>query len=161
MPSFDIVSKVNWHEVDNALNQANKELSQRFDFKGSDTKIELKDESFAIESADEFKVKQAVEVLHGKLAKRQVPLDALDAGAIEPAGGGRARQQIKVQSGIEEKTAKSIVKAIKTAKFKVQAAIQGDSVRVTGKKRDDLQEVMAMLRDGSYGQPLQFDNFRD
>ncbi len=161
MPSFDIVSKVNWHEVDNALNQSNKELAQRFDFKGSDTKVELKEEAFAIESSDEFKVQQAVDVLHGKLAKRQVPLDALDAGEIEPAGGGRARQQIKVKSGIEEKTAKSIVKSIKTAKLKVQAAIQGDSVRVTGKKRDDLQGVIAMLKDESYGQPLQFENFRD
>lgn len=161
MPSFDVVSKVDWHEVDNAMNQANKELSQRFDFKGSNTKIELKEEAFHIESADDFKVKQAVEVLNGKLAKRKVPLDALDAGEIQPAGGGRSRQEIKVKSGIEEKTAKSIVKAIKAAKIKVQAAIQGDSVRVTGKKRDDLQGVISMLGDESYGQPLQFENFRD
>ena len=161
MPSFDVVSKVDWHEVDNAMNQANKELAQRFDFKGSKTRIELKEEAFAIESADEFKVGQAVEVLNGKLAKRHVPLDALDAGTIEPAAGGRARQQIKVKSGVEEKTAKSIVKAIKSAKLKVQAAIQGDSVRITGKKRDDLQNVISLLRDESYGQPLQFENFRD
>lgn len=161
MPSFDVVSKVSWNEVDNALNQANKELAQRFDFKGSNTKIELKEECLGIESADDFKVKLAVEVLHGKLAKRKVPLDALEEGAIQPAGGGRARQEIKVKSGIEEKTAKSIVKAIKNAKIKVQAAIQGDCVRVTGKKRDDLQEVMSLLGDGSYGQPLQFENFRD
>jgi hypothetical protein len=161
MPSFDVVSKVSWHEVDNALNQANKELAQRFDFKGSNTSIELKEEAFNVESADDFQVKQAVEVLHGKLAKRKVPLDSLEAGDVEPAGGGRSRQQIKVKSGIEEKTAKSIVKSIKTSKLKVQAAIQGDSVRVTGKKRDDLQNVIAMLKDESYGQPLQFENFRD
>jgi uncharacterized protein YajQ (UPF0234 family) len=161
MPSFDVVSKVSWNEVDNALNQANKELVQRFDFKGSNTKIELKEEAFHIESTDDFKVKQAVEVLSSNLAKRQVPLDALETGEIQPAGGGRARLEIKVRSGVDEKTAKAIVKSIKTAKMKVQAAIQGDTVRVTGKKRDDLQEVMAHLRDGKFGQPLQFENFRD
>lgn len=161
MPSFDVVSKVDWHEVDNALNQANKELSQRFDFKGSNTKIELKEEAFEVESADDFKVRQAVEVLTGKLAKRQVPLGALDHGDVEAAGGGRARQSIRVKSGIEEKTAKSIVKAVKASKIKVQAAIQGDTVRVTGKKRDDLQEIISMLGDGGYDQPLQFENFRD
>jgi uncharacterized protein YajQ (UPF0234 family) len=161
MPSFDIVSKVTWSEVDNALNQANKELIQRFDFKGSNTKIELKDECLTIESADEFKVKQAVEVLQGKLAKRKVPLDALEEEPIQAAGGGRSRQEIKVKSGIEEKTAKAIVKSIKSTKIKVQAAIQGDTVRITGKKRDDLQEVITLLGDASHGQPLQFENFRD
>lgn len=161
MPSFDVVSKVSWHEVDNALNQANKELAQRFDFKGSNTSIELKEESFIVESSDDFKVKQAVEVLHGKLAKRKVPLETLEAAPIEPASGGRARQTIKVRSGIEETTAKAIVKSIKGTKIKVQAAIQGDSVRITGKKRDDLQDTIAHLRDGDFGQPLQFENFRD
>jgi uncharacterized protein YajQ (UPF0234 family) len=161
MPSFDVVSKVDWHEVDNALNQANKELSQRYDFRGSDTKVELKEEAFLIESADEFKVKAAVEVLEGKLAKRKVPLDCLDAGKIEDAAGGRARQEIKVKSGIEQEVAKKIVKSIKDKKMKVQSAVQGDCVRVSGKKRDDLQTVIEHLKESSFGQPLQYENFRD
>lgn len=161
MPSFDVVSKVSWHEIDNALSQANKELGQRYDFRGTNTKIEIKDEAFLVESADDFKVKAAVEVLHAKLAKRKVPLGALDAGAIEKAGQGRARQTIKVRCGIEQDIARKIVKSIKDAKMKVQAAIQSDSVRVSGKKRDDLQAVIAMLEEGSFGQPLQFENFRD
>ena len=161
MPSFDVVSTVSWHEIDNALNQATKELGQRFDFRGSDTKIELKEQVFHIESSDEYKVGAAVEVLREKLAKRKVPLEALDAGKIEPAGGMRARQEIKIKSGIESDVAKKIVKSIKDGKLKVQAAIQGDAVRVSGKNRDDLQAVIAQLRGGSFGQPLQFENFRD
>ncbi len=161
MPSFDVVSKVSWHEIDNALGQASKELSQRYDFRGSDTKIEVKDEAFVVESADDFKLKAAVEVLHSKLAKRKVPLGALDAGEIDKAGQGRARQTIKVRCGIEQDIARKIVKTIKDAKMKVQAAIQSDSVRVSGKKRDDLQAVIALLEEGSFGQPLQFENFRD
>jgi len=161
MPSFDIVSKVDWHEVDNALNQASKELAQRYDFKGSDTTIELKEEAFLLESADDYKVKAALEVLEGKLAKRQVPLGALDAGEIEPAHGGRARQTIKVKAGIDQDTARAIVKAIKATKRKVQGAISGDTVRVSGKKRDDLQEIMELVREKNFGQPLQFENMRD
>lgn len=161
MPSFDIVSKVDWHEVDNALNQANKELAQRYDFKGSSTAIELKDEAFLLESADDFRVKAALEVLEGKLAKRKVPLGALERGEIEPAHGGRARQTVKVRAGIEQDTARAIVKAIKVVKLKVQAAITGDLVRVSGKKRDDLQSVMQLVREKDFGQPLQFENYRD
>lgn len=161
MPSFDVVSKVDWHEIDNALNQATRELTQRFDFKDTNTTIVLKDEAFLVESADDHKLKAAVEVLEGKLAKRKVPLGALEHGAIEPASGGRARQTIKVRSGIETDTARAVVKAIKDAKFKVQAAIQGDVVRVSGKKRDDLQEVIAALRESKFSQPLQFENYRD
>ena len=161
MPSFDVVSKVDWHEVDNALNQANKELTQRYDFRGSATKLELKEEEFFIESSDEFKLKAALEVLEGKLAKRKVPLESLDPGKIEDASGGRARQQIKVKSGIEQVVAKKIVKSIKDKKMKVQAAVQGDCVRVSGKKRDDLQAVIELLGESSFGQPLQFENFRD
>ena len=161
MPSFDVVSKVDWHEIDNALNQATRELTQRFDFKDTNTSIVLKDEAFQIESADEHKLEAAVEVLEGKLAKRKVPLGALDRGVIESASGGRARQTIKVRSGVEQETARAVVKAIKDAKLKVQAAIQGDVVRVSGKKRDDLQEVIAMLRDRKFEQPLQYENFRD
>jgi cyclic-di-GMP-binding protein len=161
MPSFDVVSKVDWHEIDNALNQATRELTQRFDFKDTNTSIELKDEAFQIESADEHKLAAAVEVLEGKLAKRKVPLGALDRGKVESASAGRARQTIKVRSGVETETARAVVKAIKDAKLKVQASIQGDVVRVSGKKRDDLQEVIALLRDQKFEQPLQYENFRD
>jgi uncharacterized protein YajQ (UPF0234 family) len=161
MPSFDVVSKVDWHEVDNALNQANKELVQRYDFRGSATKLELKEEEFCLESSDEFKLKAALEVLEGKLAKRKVPLECLEPGKIEDASSGRARQQVKVKSGIEQVVAKKIVKTIKDKKMKVQAAVQGDCVRVSGKKRDDLQAVIELLGESSFGQPLQFENFRD
>ena len=161
MPSFDVVSKVTMNEVDNALNQANKELGQRFDFRGSDTSIKLVEQVMTVESADEFKVKAAVEVLREKLAKRKVPLEALEMGKLEPAASGRARQEIKIRSGIETEVAKKIVKHIKDAKLKVQAAIQGDSVRVSGKNRDDLQDTIAKLKAADFGQPLQFENFRD
>jgi uncharacterized protein YajQ (UPF0234 family) len=161
MPSFDVVSKVDWHEVDNALQQARKELAQRYDFKGSNTELELKDEVFVLESADDYKVGAAYEVLLGKLAKRSVPLGALEKGEIQPAAGGRARQEIKVRSGVDTETAKRIVKAIKGTKMKVQGAIQSDSVRVSGKKRDDLQEIIALLKEEDFGLPLQFENFRD
>ncbi len=161
MPSFDVVSKVDWHEVDNALNQAVKELIQRFDFKGTNTTIELKEEAFNIESADDYKVSAAREVLEGKLAKRGVPLGSLKIGEVEPAGGGRARQSIKIRSGLEQETGKKLVKSIKDAKLKVQAAIQGESVRITGKKRDDLQTAIGLLKDQDFGQPLQYENFRD
>jgi cyclic-di-GMP-binding protein len=161
MPTFDIVSKVNWHEVDNALGQAVKEVTQRYDFKGSDTKMELVEKAFQIESSDEYKVNAAVEVLEGKLAKRGVSLKTLDKGKVEPASGGRARQKIGVKAGIETDKAKAIVKDIKGTKLKVQVAIQADSLRVTGKSRDDLQEAIAFLKKADYGLPLQFENFRD
>jgi uncharacterized protein YajQ (UPF0234 family) len=161
MPTFDVVSKVNWHEVDNALGQAVKEVTQRFDFKGSDTKMELVDKAFQIESADEYKVNAAVEVLEGKLAKRGVSLKTLDKGKVEPAGGARAKQKIGIKAGIEGDKAKAIVKDVKATKLKVQVAIQADSLRVSGKSRDDLQEAIAFLKKGDYGLPLQFENFRD
>jgi uncharacterized protein YajQ (UPF0234 family) len=161
MPTFDVVSKVNWHEVDNALGQAIKEVGQRYDFKGSDTKIELVDKAFQIESSDEFKVNAAVEVLEGKLAKRGVSLKSLDKGKVEPAGGSRARQKIVVKAGIETDKAKAIVKDVKGTKLKVQIAIQADSLRVSGKSKDDLQEAIAFLKKADYGLPLQFENFRD
>ena len=160
MPSFDVVSKVNWHEVDNALGQAVKEVGQRFDFKGSDTKIELVDQAFQIESTDDFKVKAAVEVLEGKLAKRTVSLACLDKKPIQMAGS-RARQKIGIKAGIETDTAKAIVKDIKGTKMKVQVAIQGDSLRISGKNRDDLQEAIAWLKKADFKLPLQFENFRD
>jgi uncharacterized protein YajQ (UPF0234 family) len=161
MPSFDVVSKVDWQEIDNATNQALREVGQRYDFKGSDTKIEITDGTFLIESDDEYKVKACAEVLEGKLAKRSVPLGALKKEKIEDASGGRARQKIVVRSGLETEIAKKIVKDIKQLKLKVQAAIQGDSLRITGKKRDDLQECIGHLKAGDWGQPLQYENFRD
>jgi len=161
MPTFDVVSKVDWHEVDNALGQAVKEVSQRYDFKGSETKIELVDKALQLESADDFKIKAAVEVLEAKLAKRGVSLQCLDKQKIEAASGNRARQKIGIKAGIEIETAKKIVKDIKASKMKVQVAIQADSLRVSGKQRDDLQEAIAFLKKGDYGLPLQFENFRD
>lgn len=161
MASFDVVSNVDWHEVDNALNQAGKEVSQRYDFKGTDTSIQLKDGCLVIESADDYKVKAAVEVLEAKLARRKVPLGALDPGEVEPAAGGRARQSIRIRSGLEQDTGRALVKVIKEAKLKVQASIQGESVRVSGKKRDDLQTVISLLKEKKFAQPLQFENYRD
>jgi len=161
MPTFDVVSKVNWHEVDNALGQALKEVQQRYDFKGSDTRLELVEKAFQIESSDEFKIKAAVEVLEGKLAKRGVALQCLDKGKIETASGSRARQKIGIKAGIESEVAKKIVKDVKGTKLKVQVAIQADSLRVSGKQRDDLQEAIAFLKKGNYGLPLQFENFRE
>ena len=146
MPSFDVVSKVDWHEVDNALGQARKELAQRYDFKGTDTKVELSDGALLIESADDYKVGAALEVVEGKLAKRKVPLGALQRGKVEPAAGGRARQKIDIRCGIDADCGRAIVKLAKKTKLKVQVAIQGDSVRVSGKKRDDLQEVIAIRK---------------
>ena len=161
MPSFDVVSKVNWHEVDNALGQAMKEISQRFDFKGTATKIALKDQAFVVESSDEYKVRAAVEVLEGRLVRRKVPLGALSRGDIEPAAGGRARQTIAIRCGIDADTGRAIVRHVKKMKLKVQVAVQGDQVRISGKKRDDLQQVIAALKSERFERPLQFENFRD
>ena len=161
MPSFDVVSQVDRQEIDNALTQARKEISQRYDFKDTKTTIETEADDIHINSTDDFKVKATVEVLQEKLARRQVPLKALVYGTIEPAAGGRAKQTITVQQGIATEKARDIVKKIKDAKLKVQAQIQADQVRVTGKKRDDLQAAIALLKQHDFGLPLQFVNFRD
>ena len=161
MPSFDVVSEVDLQEVDNAVNQARKEVTQRYDFKGSDTEIAHEGTEIRITSSDEYKVKAVVEVLQGKAAKRQIPLKAFVYGKIDAAGGGRAKQTVTVQQGIAIEKARQIVKVLKDSKLKVQAQIQGDKVRVTGKKRDDLQEAIAFLRKSEVGLPLQFNNFRD
>lgn len=161
MPSFDIVNEIDFAEIDNALNQANKELTQRFDFKGSNTTIERKDKEIMVNSADDYKVQAAVDVLQAKLAKRSVSLKSLELGKIEPAASGRAKQNIKVLEGIEKDKAKELIKTIKDSKLKVQASIQGETVRVTGKKRDDLQEVISLLKGLDFSLPLQFNNFRD
>jgi len=161
MPSFDVVSEVDAQEVDNAVNQASKEIGQRFDFKGTDTRIERDNLEITITSSDEFKVKAAGEVLDGKLTKRGISLKAVEYGKIEPAAGGKARQALKIQHGVSTDNARKIVKHIKDAKLKVQAQIQGEQVRVSGKNRDDLQRVIQSLKEGDFGLPLQFVNFRE
>ena len=161
MPSFDVVSQVNLQEVDNAVNQARKEIAQRYDFKDTRTEISWDKKAITIVSESEFKVKAVVDVLQSKLVRRGVSLKSLKYGPIEPAAGGRARQVIEIQQGIDPERAREIVKVIKDSKLKVQAQIQADQVRVSGKKKDDLQEVIGLLREQDFGLPLQFVNFRD
>jgi len=160
--SFDIVSRVDLQEVQNAVNQANKEISTRFDFRGSKSRIEWneKDLALTVLSEDDHKRKSVVDVLETKLVKRGVAVRSLDFQKVEPAAGGTVRQVVKVQQGIPTERAKAIVKAIKDSKIRVQASIQGDQVRVAGKHRDDLQGVIALLKAGDFGAPLQFTNYR-
>ncbi|HSQ65859.1 MAG TPA: YajQ family cyclic di-GMP-binding protein [Polyangiaceae bacterium] len=160
MPSFDIVSKVQWNEVDNALNQAQKEIAQRFDFKDTGTEVEKTAEGIAIRSDSEDRAKAAYKVLEDKLVKRKVSLKHLDVGKIE-ASGKTHRMNIKVKEGIEVDHAKEIVKRIKDSKIKVQASIQEQQVRVSGKNRDDLQQAIALVRAAGLPVELQFVNFRD
>ena len=160
MPSFDVVSEVEMHELSNAIDQANKEVSTRFDFKGINANFKLADNGIAMECESKFQLNQMKDMLYNKCTKRGVDLGNLKAGqAVEMAK--RATQRIEIQQGIDKDIGRKIVKKIKQEKFKVQAAIQGDQVRVTGKKRDDLQAVMAMLKSEDMGVPLQFNNFRD
>lgn len=161
MPSFDVVSKVDSHEVDNARNQASKEIAQRFDFKGTETTIEQTDEGIVIRSNSEGRLDAARDVLETKMVRRQVSLKSLDPQQPQQAGGNMWRQVIKLKEGVSKEKAKEIVKAIKDSKIRVQASIQGDAVRVSGKKRDDLQETIAMLKEADFDLPLQFVNFRD
>jgi uncharacterized protein YajQ (UPF0234 family) len=162
MASFDVVSQLDLQEVDNALNQARKEVSQRYDFKDTATVIEWdKKESISVESSDDFKVKAVDDVLREKLAKRHVSLKAIDFGSVEPGPGGRAKQEIKFRQGIDADRAREIVKIVKNVKLKVQAQVMGDQVRVSGKKRDDLQAAIAAIRARDFDLPLQFVNFRD
>ena len=161
VPSFDAVSRIDLQEVDNALNQTRKEVAQRYDLKDSKTEIGWDQKEITVTSADDFKVKSVVDVLQSKLVKRNVPIKNLDYGAIEPAQGGRARQKITVRQGIDTEKAREMVKFIKASGVKVQAQIMEDEVRVTGKKRDDLQDVIARLRAADLGIALQFVNFRD
>ncbi|MDT0501877.1 MULTISPECIES: YajQ family cyclic di-GMP-binding protein [unclassified Halomonas] len=161
MPSFDIVSEFDKHEASNAVDQANREIQTRFDFKGVDASFSLEGDSVSIEAEVDFQLKQMLDVLRNKLIARGIDARCLDAQ--EPVlSGVRARQEAQLKQGLDQKEAKDIVKRIKESKLKVQAQIQGEKVRVTGKKRDDLQAVMALLR-GEQGPdlPLQFDNFRD
>lgn len=161
MPSFDVVCKLDLQEVDNAIHQTERELSQRFDFRNVKTELRRDDFVLHVNSADEFKVRSVVDILRERLAKRQVPLAALEMKPIEPGPAGTAKQQIVLQQGIATDKAREIVKLVKESKLKVQAAIQADQVRVSGKKRDDLQAVIALLRGRDLGIAMQFTNFRD
>jgi len=161
MPSFDIVSEIDKPELNNALHQANKELSTRYDFKGTDARIEHSENKLVVFADNDFQVKQAGDVLFLKLSSRGVDLACLHAKEIEEIGGGKARQVFELKEGIDTELGRKLVKQIKDKKLKVQTAIQGDQLRVTGKKRDDLQTVIAFLKTADVGIPLQFNNFRD
>jgi cyclic-di-GMP-binding protein len=161
MPSFDVVSEADMIEVRNAVDQSNKEIGTRFDFKGSDARVEQKEHELTAFADSEFQLSQVKDVLTNKLAKRKVDVRFLDEGKIEKIGGDKVKQVIKVKNGIETETAKKITKIIKESKMKVQASIQGESVRVSGAKRDDLQAAMALLRKEVPDTPLEFNNFRD
>jgi uncharacterized protein YajQ (UPF0234 family) len=158
--SFDVVSKTDMQEVANAIQQAQKELAQRFDFKGSKSSIELAKDEITLVSDDEGKMRSVKDVVETKLVKRGVALKALDYGKIEPAAGGTVRLRAKIVQGIESEKAKAIVKTLKDAKLKVQASIQSDQVRVTGRSKDDLQKAIALIREKDFGIPLQFTNYR-
>ena len=158
--SFDIVSKTDYAEVTNAINQTTKEVSQRFDFKGSKSSIELAAEEITLVSDDESKLISVKDIVETKLVKRGVALKALEYQKLENASMGTVRQKAKIVQGIEIEKAKAIVKAIKDAKIKVQASIQSDQVRVTGRAKDDLQKAMAVVKANDYGVPLQFTNYR-
>jgi uncharacterized protein YajQ (UPF0234 family) len=161
MPSFDIVSNIDLHEITNAVDQANREVDTRFDFKGTNAKLELAKDKITLIAPTEFQLKQIDEILRNKLTKRQIDLRSLDYKSIS-TNLSEARQEVVVKQGIDQDNAKKITKLIKDSKLKVQASIQGDQVRVTGKKRDDLQEVMAFLRQAKEVEvPVQFTNFRD
>lgn len=161
MPSFDIVSQVDLSEVDNAVQNVMREISTRYDFKGSNSSVEVKDGGMLIHADDELKLKQVQEILRGKLHKRGIEPGQLDYGKEEKASGMSVRQHISVKEGIDKEMAKKIVKAIKSEKIKVQVAIQGEELRVSGKKRDDLQAVMQFVKSMGLEQPLQFKNRRD
>ena len=161
MPSFDIVSRTKIPEVDNAIQGAMREIGTRFDFKGSASSIERTDEIVLIKADDELKLKQVQELLRGYMAKRKVEVGALDFQKPEKAFGDSLRQTVVIKQGVERELAQKIVKMIKGMKAKVQVSIQGDELRVSGKKRDDLQAAMSLIEDSKISQPLQFVNFRD
>ena len=160
MPSFDTVSEVDLHEVSNAVDQANREIGNRYDFKGSSARVVQSEDQLTIQADNEFQLDQVRDILHFKLAKRGIDLGSLEQGKLETTVN-QARQALRVQQGISQDIAKRIVKLVKDAKIKVQASVQGDKVRVTGKNRDDLQKVIAMLKGAAIELPLQYNNFRD
>jgi len=161
MPSFDVVCETDMQEMDNAVNQTHKEITTRYDFKGGNSSIELNDEGITIIGDDDYKLNTVAEILRTKLVRRNLDPKCLEYGEAEDASGGTKRQAITIKQGIGQELAKTIVKTIKQEKMKVQAAIQGDQVRVTGKKRDDLQAVMALIKGMEADRPLKFTNFRD
>lgn len=160
MPSFDVVSELDGHEVANAVDQANREVDTRFDFKGTGAKFEVADFVVSLEAEADFQLKQMIDILTQKLARRGIDVACMQPQDPEIALN-KARQKVKLAHGIDSDTARKIVKLVKDAKLKVQSQVQGDQVRVTGKKRDDLQEVIALLKKSELGLPLQFTNFRD
>lgn len=160
MPSFDVVSEIDQHELNNAIDQANREISNRFDFKGTDSKVELTDNSLLITSSSEFQVKQIHDILESKVVKRGIDIRCLVYGDIEE-NNKEAKQPVTIKKGVDTELARKIVKMIKGSKLKVQAAIQGEQVRITGKKRDNLQETITMIKEAKFDLPLQYINFRD
>ena len=160
MPSFDIVSEFDKHELKNAVDQAHKEVETRFDFKGTDSSVELTEDKIVMVSESTFQLQQIFSIVCSKLTRRGIDIACMEVGDAKTSGKGM-RQEITLKQGIDSALAKKIVKLIKDKKLKVQAAIQGEQVRVTGKKRDDLQEVIQMLRQENLERPLQFENFRD
>ncbi len=160
MPSFDVVSEIDAHELANAVDQMNREISNRYDFKGSDAKVELKEKVLNVEASSEFQVQQMEDIIYSKLAKRNIDTRCLDKGKIEERGK-RAFQTITIKQGIDKELGKKMTKLVKDSKLKVQAAIQGEQLRVTGKNRDDLQAAIALFRQSDIELPLQFTNFRD
>ncbi len=161
MPSFDTVCEPNLVEVRNAVDNAAKEIGTRFDFKGTAAAIELKDKDITLTGDADFQLQQVEDILRGKLTKRNVDVRFLDRGDVQKAGGDKVKQVIKVKNGIDAETGKKIQRILKDSKLKVQAAIQGDAVRVTGAKRDDLQAAMALIKKDVADLPLSFNNFRD
>jgi uncharacterized protein YajQ (UPF0234 family) len=160
MPSFDVVSEIDLHEVTNAIDQTNREVGNRFDFKGTDARVEQAEHVLSVHGENDFQIRQVTDILHKKLAKRGIDIAALVEGEIITSGK-RARLEITLRHGIDQDTARQLVKQIKTSKLKVQASIQGDKVRISGKKRDDLQNIISILKDSGPDLPLQYINFRD
>jgi uncharacterized protein YajQ (UPF0234 family) len=161
MPSFDIVSEVNQVEVHNAVDQCNKEVSTRFDFKGSDARVEMADKVLTVFADDDFKLGQVRDILTAKLAKRGVDIRCLELGKVEKISGNKVKQPVTVKTGVDTALAKKIVQLVKDSKLKVTASIQGDAVRVSGAKKDTLQDTIALMRKSITDFPLQFNNFRD
>ena len=160
MPSFDTVSEIDHHELSNAIDQANREIGTRYDFKGSDAKIEQTDNQLTLSAESDFQIKQMTPILKEKMSKRGIDVSCLEFSDVVEMNK-RARQQVLVREGLDQDLARKIVRLIKDSKIKAQAAIQGDQVRVSGKKRDDLQKIMQLIREANLGIPVQFNNFRD
>jgi uncharacterized protein YajQ (UPF0234 family) len=161
MPSFDIVSQVDKQEVKNALEQTNKEISNRFDFKGSDARVEQDELALTVFADDEFKLGQVLDVLRGRMTKRNIDIRCLELGNVEKISGDKVKRVVTVKTGVPQEKAKTIVKLVKDSKIKVQASIQGDAVRVSGGKKDDLQAAIQLVKKSVADIPLQFTNFRD